>query len=654
MIAASPYRMPSHAYRTAPVASSGMPPGIPYIVGNEAAERFSFYGMRTILVVFMTQYLWLMGPTPGGVMSDAEANEKGHLFVTAVYATPLLGALLADLFLGKYRTIIYLSLVYCLGHACLAFMGVTGEAGHWLFAGLALISLGSGGIKPCVSAHVGDQFGQSNQTLMSRVFNWFYWSINFGAFLSTILTPWLLHWYGPHWAFGVPGVLMALATLIFWMGRRRFVHIPARGQGFAREMFSAEGFAALGKLFVIYLFVAMFWALFDQTMTSWVLQAEDMDRRWLGIEWLPAQIQLVNPLFILTFIPLFTYLVYPAIHRVFPLTPIRKIGIGLFLMVLGFGTVAVVQQWIDAGERPTIGWQILAFALLTASEVMVSIVCLEFSYTQAPKAMKSWVMALFLLSVSIGNLFTAGVNHFIQVPNQLAAIEAGESESRGGSPLTGTVTHPGHDEKSGTADDIVIEFADGKRSAVTFASAALIQPIAEKIEAHIRANEWTVPDAATGQTYLAGTLDPWGRPLQYLVVNSHQCRVFSIGPDGEPLTRWDEGVTITVEMPEPAPSGWLAETIARWRPADPWLDRRKQALGLQPEIKAGETREPSVSIDRFVGGQTRLQGAAYFWFFTWIMLGTAALYVVVAWFYKPREYFHDEIPEEEGIVEAIQ
>lgn len=642
--------MPRPAYRTAPVASSGMPPGVPYIVGNEAAERFSFYGMRTILVVFMTQYLWLMGGAPGEPMSDAEANEKGHLFVTAVYATPLLGAMLADLFLGKYRTIMWLSLVYCLGHACLAFMGTRGEAAHWLLAGLALISLGSGGIKPCVSAHVGDQFGRSNQALMSRVFNWFYWSINLGAFLSTLLTPWLLHWHGPHWAFGVPGVLMALATLIFWMGRHRFVHIPARGRGFVRECLSGEGISALLKLFVIYLFVAVFWALFDQTMTSWVLQAEDMDRRWLGIEWLPAQIQLVNPLFILTFIPLFTYAVYPAIHRVFPLTPIRKIAIGLFLMVAGFGTIAVAQQWIDAGERPSIGWQILAFALVTASEVMVSIVCLEFSYTQSPKAMKSWVMALFLLSVSIGNLFTAGVNHFIQVPNQLAEIEAGA-----GPEPRGRVTHPGHDGKSGTPDDLAVEYADGQRKEVAFASAAAIGPVAERIEAHIRSHDWRVPDAVTGRGYLEGVQDPWGRPLEYVVVNSRQCRIFSAGPDGVPLTRWDEGVTLTVEMPEPAPSGWLAEAIARLRPEQTWLDRRKAALGWGGTSEDGAaTAGPEVSLVRFVGGQTRLQGAAYFWFFTWIMLGTAVLFVVVGWFYRPREYFHDEIPEEEEIVEALQ
>lgn len=628
-----------------------MPPGVPFIVGNEAAERFSFYGMRTILVVFMVKYLHLMGATPGEAMSDAAANEKGHLFVTAVYATPLIGALIADLFFGKYRTIIWLSLVYCLGHACLAFMGVTGEAAVWLFAGLALISIGSGGIKPCVSAHVGDQFGQSNKSLMTKVFNWFYWSINLGAFASTLLTPWLLHWYGPHLAFGVPGVLMALATLVFWMGRWRFVHIPARGVEFARETFSKVGFAAMGKLFVIYLFVAMFWALFDQTMTSWVLQAEDMDRRWMGVEWLPAQVQLINPLFILTFIPLFTYVVYPAIDRVFQLTPIRKIAIGLFLMVLGFGIVAVVQQWIDAGERPTIGWQILAFALLTASEVMVSIVCLEFSYTQAPKAMKSWIMALFLFSVSIGNLFTAGVNHFIQVPNTLAEMDA----SRGEGEME--VRELGLDEKAETEDDIVVRYTEeGQRDEVDFSAMGVITPVVARIESHLPEHDWRMPTPTEALEMIGQAKDPWGQPLRYSLINSRQCRVFSLGPDGEANTRWDQGVVILVEVPEPGPSGWLATTIAKLRPAETWLDRRKQELGIGgKETKSdGGDPQPEIDVSRFVGGQTKLEGAPYFWFFTWIMLGTAVLFLIVAKFYRPREYFHDEVPEEEEIVEALQ
>jgi len=331
-------------YASSALQIKGMPPGIPYIIGNEAAERFSFYGMRTILTVFMVNYLWLMGNAVGERMSDAEATENFHQFVSLVYLTPILGALLADLFFGKYRIIMALSVVYCLGHGALALMGLAGEAGTWLVAGLWLIAIGSGGIKPCVSAHVGDQFGSLNRDLIPRIFNWFYWSINLGAFVSTLLTPWLLEWYGPHWAFGVPGFLMALATLVFWMGRWKFIHIPAKGGSFLRELVSGEGLKAIGKLCAIYVFVAVFWSLFDQSGSSWVLQSENMDLNWLGIEWLPSQIQALNPILILTFIPLFSYVVYPLVDRVYSLTPLRKIAIGLFIMVIAFSLVAIAQM----------------------------------------------------------------------------------------------------------------------------------------------------------------------------------------------------------------------------------------------------------------------------------------------------------------------
>jgi len=399
-------------YRTAPLATSGMPPGIPYIIGNEAAERFSFYGMRAVLVVFMTQYL--LGPNGNlAVMGQDEAKGWFHLFVSAVYFMPLLGALLSDGLLGKYRTIILLSLVYCAGHLVLAIdhtrLGLT--------LGLGLIAMGAGGIKPCVSAHVGDQFAATNQGMLSRVFGWFYFAINLGAFASTLATPWMLAHHGPALAFGVPGGLMVVATALFWAGRHRFAHIPPGGRRFVAAAFSRNGLSALGRLSIIYLFTAVFWSLFDQTGSAWVIQAQAMDRHIFGYELLPSQLQAANPLLVMVLIPLFSYGLYPAINRVYLLTPLRKVAIGMFVAAAAFAIPTRAQMIIDAGATPHIGWQLAAYGVLTAAEVLISITCLEFSYTQAPKAMKSFVMAFFMLSIAVGNLFTSGVNFFIQNPD---------------------------------------------------------------------------------------------------------------------------------------------------------------------------------------------------------------------------------------------
>ena len=151
-------------YATVPAPSSDMPGGIPYIVGNEAAERFSYYGVVAILVVFLTHHL----RDASGALATLEehrADEWGHHFSSACYFFPIFGAILSDWFLGKYRTIMAVSILYCAGHAVLALMDfpeLTGiDPKLMLFAGLALIAVGAGGIKPCVSAHVGDQFVRS-------------------------------------------------------------------------------------------------------------------------------------------------------------------------------------------------------------------------------------------------------------------------------------------------------------------------------------------------------------------------------------------------------------------------------------------------------------------------------------------------------------
>ena len=217
---------------------------------------------------------------------------------------------------------------------------------------------------------------------------------------------------------------MAVATLVFWLGRNRFVHVPPRGMAYFQETFSPEGLAAIGRLVPLYLLVAVFWSLFDQSGGAWVQQAARMDRRFLGIDWLESQIQAVNPLLVLLFIPLFGLVIYPAVGRLVDFTPLRRILVGFALATAAFAISAYAERLIDAeaarlavvpegaaaARWPSVGWQLLAYVVITAAEVLVSITCLEFSYTQAPPQMKSLVMSLYLLSISLGNLFTAAVN----------------------------------------------------------------------------------------------------------------------------------------------------------------------------------------------------------------------------------------------------
>ncbi len=203
-----------------------LPRQVPYIIGNEACERFSFYGMRNILVQFLISSV-ILAYVPEGEREGA-AKDIFHSFVIGVYFFPLLGGWLSDRFFGKYNTVLWFSLVYCAGHACLALFDDNRQG---FYTGLFLIALGSGGIKPLVVSFVGDQFDQSNKSLAKIVFDFFYWTINFGSFFASLLMPLFLRNYGPAVAFGIPGVLMFIATLIFWLGRKQYVRVPpTRGE----------------------------------------------------------------------------------------------------------------------------------------------------------------------------------------------------------------------------------------------------------------------------------------------------------------------------------------------------------------------------------------------------------------------------------------
>ncbi len=407
------------------MSKATFPPQIKYIVGNEACERFSYYGMRAILVVFMTKHLQL---------AAQDATSVYHLFASACYLLPLLGSFLSDRYLGKYKTIMLLSIVYCLGHLTLAIF----ETEQGLYWGLGLIALGAGGIKPCVSAHVGDQFNETNSHLLQKVFDLFYFAINFGAFFSSLLTPIVLVKYGPSWAFGIPGILMAIATFWFWMGRKHYVHVPPTGRDTAgfmpiffyslmnlgkkkagQEFFDValdkyskeevEGAKAAAGIFKVFITVSVFWALFDQNGSTWVLQAEKMDLNVFGTRLEASQIQALNPILVMLLVPIFSFGIYPAVEKFLgiKMTPLRKMSAGMVLAAASFAIVALIQRWIDAGQTPSIAWQIPAYVILTCSEVMVSITGLEFAYTQAPRAMKSTIMSFWLLTVFVGNMLTA-------------------------------------------------------------------------------------------------------------------------------------------------------------------------------------------------------------------------------------------------------
>jgi POT family proton-dependent oligopeptide transporter len=417
---------------TPTTSTNRFPPQIPYIIGQEACERFSFYGMRNILTIFLVDYL-LRNAHPDPVERQAMAKSQFHLFMSGVYFFPLLGGYLADRFLGKYRVIFWLSLLYCAGHACLA---IFENSVNGFYLGLFLIALGSGGIKPCVSAMVGDQFTSANKHLVKKVFAIFYWTINFGSFFASLLIPLVLKKYGPAWAFGIPGVLMFIATLIYWAGRRHYVIVPPTGKNphsFLRVVFSAlrtpkqaggdwlsgarkdhpeealEGVRAVLRINLLLMpTIPFFWMLFDQKASTWVLQAREMNQKIGDFTLDPSQMQFVNPLLVMILIPLLTVVVYPAFQRLgWELTPLRRMPMGLVIGAFSFVIAGYYQVVMEGGTKLNIAWQILPYIVLTFAEILVSTTGLEFAYTQAPREMKSVVQSLWLVTNTLANVAVA-------------------------------------------------------------------------------------------------------------------------------------------------------------------------------------------------------------------------------------------------------
>ncbi|XP_050436399.1 peptide transporter family 1-like isoform X2 [Adelges cooleyi] len=359
------------------------PKSVWFIICNELCERFNYYSLRTILVLYLTTTLRY---------SDDHSTMIYHGFIFLSYLMPLFGAVLSDSYWGKYKTVLRLSVVYFVGNVVL-----TGASMADTFSldkqrliaiiGLILISIGTGGIKPCVGTLGGDQFKlPQQQDDLKYFFSKFFVAIYIGAFISTFLAPELrksVHCFGKDscfpLAFGVPAILMFTAIVIFALGRNMYVHkmpehnvifktlscifyalrqkisspTPVRQHWiqYAKSKYSerevSDTKAALDIL-LIFTAYPIFWALYEQQGSRWTLQATLMDGRIDGLDWSikPDQMQTVHPMFAMFFILTFNYTLYPILAKVGITTQIHRIIFGFSLAVVAFVFSAILQSFI--------------------------------------------------------------------------------------------------------------------------------------------------------------------------------------------------------------------------------------------------------------------------------------------------------------------
>eukprot|EP00096_Caligus_rogercresseyi_P009051 TRINITY_DN3004_c0_g1_i2.p1 TRINITY_DN3004_c0_g1~~TRINITY_DN3004_c0_g1_i2.p1 ORF type:complete len:680 (-),score=104.27 TRINITY_DN3004_c0_g1_i2:119-2158(-) len=362
------------------------PKQVIFILGNEFCERFSFYGMKAVLSKYLKDDLQF---------SENAATAIYHCFGFLAYFTPIFGAILADNYIGKFKTIFYVSIIYVLGHIVKT-VGATPpfESGQvaMCFVGLIMIGIGTGGIKPCVASFGGDQFKLPEQgSSLEKFFYVFYLSINIGSLIGVYLTPIFredIHCFGREscypLAFGFPALLMIIALILFLVGRPFYktVQPPGNillkvlkiyGRGISKKWNSdekaehwldrakdkydhqlVEDSKVLINILILYLPLPIFWTLFDQQGSRWVFQGSKMNS-WsntLG-NVKPDQMSIMNPFLIILLIPIFNIAVYPVLNKLGILTkPLHRMFLGGVLAGLAFVASAIVEHMIKNQNSP--------------------------------------------------------------------------------------------------------------------------------------------------------------------------------------------------------------------------------------------------------------------------------------------------------------
>ena len=380
----------------------GHPTAIWFFFWGEFAERCSYYGMRAILTLYLTTQL---------KMSDERAGEWYYSFKMACYFLPLVGGYLADRFLGKYWTIIGFSVPYVLGQLLI---GVETET-TVLFA-LALCAMGSGVIKPNISALMGQTYDQQrpgNGPLRASAFLWFYFAVNVGSLISLLAVPIVRNKFGYQVAFLVPAGFMSLALVIFAVGKRHYAVETVGPAPPKTPAEKAEEWRTLTRLFGVFGLMVFFWMVYEHNDVQWVFFARDhIDLKmpdwapaWLGggSELAPDQFQFLNALCVLLLIVFFQWFwkrVDPAGTRV-PQT--TKILAGFLFTGAAPAIMALAAQGTAGGAKVSMLWIIGAYVVLTVGEVLVYGTMLDLSYTYAPARMKGFITACFLVTNTLGN-----------------------------------------------------------------------------------------------------------------------------------------------------------------------------------------------------------------------------------------------------------
>ncbi|MEX2302544.1 MAG: peptide MFS transporter [Bryobacterales bacterium] len=453
----------------------GHPRGLSTLFFTEMWERFSYYGMRALLILFMTAPL--AGVNPGLGFDVAKSTAIYGLYTALVYLVALPGGWIADKLWGQRKAVFVGGCIIAAGHFSMAIAMLP-----TFYLGLTLIVIGTGLLKPNVSAMVGDLYPEGGAR-RDAGFSVFYMGINLGAFLGTILCGLIGEGYNFHWGFSLAGIgmvlgliqyrfggkylggagelksddspealsrrgrtastvaavvaaLLAILTFTMWSGTLVITIqelATMLGYGilvvsalFFLYLFVAGGLTPvekgrLGVIIWLYLLAAVFWSGFEQAGSSMNLFARDLTDRMVGGMEMPASwLQNVNPVLIIVLAPVFGFLwTWLAQRKAHPSAP-TKFGLGLLGLSMGFFVLSWGSANASVTSRVSMSWLVVTYFLHTAGELCLSPVGLSSMTKLAPRGRVGQMMGVWFIAAALGNLF-AGL--FAGQLEQLAPTE---------------------------------------------------------------------------------------------------------------------------------------------------------------------------------------------------------------------------------------
>ncbi len=461
----------------------GHPAGLSTLFFTEFWERFSYYGMRALLVLYLVAPPdGATPPGPGLGLSTATASAIYGTYVALVYLFPLLGGWIADRLWGFRRAVLVGGIVIACGHYSMA---VPTEATFWL--GLLLIALGTGLLKPNISAMVGDLY-LDHDAKRDAGFSVFYMGINLGAFIAPLVTGYLMDSFGWHYAFGAAAIGMTIGVIQYVLGGRRTlvgIGLSAPNPANASEkraffavvggsvaaivlvalldawlfgfeitdmvdilaifillvpvvyfvrMFRTPGLSGqqrsrLHAFLGLFIGAAIFWMIYDQAGSTLSVFAEQNTDLTVGSFSIPVPwLQSINPIFIIIFAPIFAA-IWARLGDRAPSTPL-KFAWALLGIAISFLIMIVPALEAQGGAEAAVWWLVGVYLIQTWAELLLSPIGLSASTRLAPKGMEGQMLALWFLAVSVGDTIGAQIlsrigNDYVRVFTTFGLIALG-------------------------------------------------------------------------------------------------------------------------------------------------------------------------------------------------------------------------------------